>query len=141
MCFLIKSLVQSRQEFFPATKCQATKAYGSRFFVAFNPLSSATKLIPNRSRLLPSFLNYLHFYFHRSQIFVGRVAQSVYRLSYGLDGLGSNSGEGEIFRPSRPALGSIQPPVKWVPGLSRGKVRPGRPADHSPPSSTAVMEE
>ena len=32
----------------------------------------------------------------------------------------SNPGGDEIFRPSRPALGSIQPPVKWVPGLSRG---------------------
>ena len=46
-----------------------------------------------------------------------------------------------IFRPSRPALGPTQPPVQWVPGLSRGKVRPGRAADYSPPSSAAVMEE
>ena len=60
---------------------------------------------------------------------------------YGLDGLGSNPGRGEIFRPSRPALGPIQPPVEWVPVLCRGKVRPGRAADHSPPSSAAVMEE
>ena len=39
---------------------------------------------------------------------------------YGLDGLGSNPGGDEIFCPPRPALGPIQPPVKWVSGLSRG---------------------
>jgi len=39
---------------------------------------------------------------------------------YGLDGPGSNVGGDEIFRPSRPALEPRQPPVKWVPGLSRG---------------------
>jgi len=60
---------------------------------------------------------------------------------YGLDDPGSNPGGDEIFRSSRPALRSTQPPVKWVPGLYRGKVRPGRAADHSPPSSAAVMEE
>ena len=44
---------------------------------------------------------------------------------YGLDGPGSNPGGDEIFRPSRPALGPTQPPVKGVPGLSRG-VKCGR---------------
>ena len=57
------------------------------------------------------------------------------------NGPGLNPGGDEIFRPSRPALGPTQPPVKRVPGLSRGKVRPGRAADHSPPSSATVMEE
>jgi len=39
---------------------------------------------------------------------------------YGLDGPGSFPGGDEIFRPSRPALGPIQPPVKWVPDISWG---------------------
>jgi len=39
---------------------------------------------------------------------------------YGLDGLESNPGEDEIFRPSRPALVPTQSPVKWVPVFSRG---------------------
>jgi len=40
---------------------------------------------------------------------------------YGLDGPGSNLGGDEIFRLSRPAMGPTQPPVKWLPGLSRGR--------------------
>ena len=39
---------------------------------------------------------------------------------YELDGPGSNPGGDEIFLPSRPVLGPTQPPVKLVPGLSRG---------------------
>jgi hypothetical protein len=40
---------------------------------------------------------------------------------------------------SRQALRPTQPPVQWVPGaLSLGVKRPGREADHSPPSSAEV---
>ena len=60
---------------------------------------------------------------------------------YGLKGPGIESRWGETFRPSRQALGPTQPPVKWVLGLYRGKVWPGRAADHSPPSSAEVREE
>ena len=63
-------------------------------------------------------------------------------IDYGLESPGSNPGGDEIFRPSRPALGPTRPSVKWVLGFSPGgKVRPSRAADHSPPSSAAVMEE
>ena len=73
---------------------------------------------------------------------VGPVAQLISRLSYGLDGPASNPGGDENFRPSIPALGPTQPPVKWVPGLSRG-VKSGRGVllTTHPPSSAAVMGE
>jgi hypothetical protein len=58
-----------------------------------------------------------------------------YRLATGWTVRGSNPGGSEIFRtrPYRP-LGPTQPPVQWVPGLSPGVKRPGRGADHPPPS-------
>ena len=75
-------------------------------------------------------------------IFDGGPGSSVgIATDYGLDGPGSNLGGDEIFRPSRPALGSTQPRVNGYRVFPGGKVRPGRAADHSPPSSTAVMEE
>jgi len=42
---------------------------------------------------------------------------------YGLDGPGSNPGGDEIFRPSRPALGPTQSPVKCWPLQCRGHGR------------------
>jgi len=54
---------------------------------------------------------------------------------YGLDGLGSNPGGDQIFRTSRPAPGAHPSSCKM------GKLRPGRAADHSPLSISAVMEE
>ena len=51
---------------------------------------------------------------------------------YGLNGPGIESRWGQDFpHPSRPALGPTQPPIQWVPGLSRGK-RPGRGVDNPP---------
>jgi len=59
-----------------------------------------------------------------------------------LDGPGIESRCGRDFpHLFRPALGPTQPPVQWVPGLSRGKERPGHDADPSPPSSVVVMKE
>jgi hypothetical protein len=42
---------------------------------------------------------------------------------------------------SRTALGPTRPPIQWVKGaLTLGVKRPGREADHSPPSSAEVKE-
>jgi hypothetical protein len=42
---------------------------------------------------------------------------------------------------SRPALGPTESPIQWVPwALSLGVKRPGREADHSPPSSAEIKE-
>jgi hypothetical protein len=66
---------------------------------------------------------------------------------YGLDDreIGFDPRRGQRIFPlasvSRPALGPTQPPVQRVPGvLSPGvKARPGRDADHSPPSNAEVV--
>jgi hypothetical protein len=56
--------------------------------------------------------------------------------------LNKNSSRGWEFlftTASRTALGPIQSPIQWVTGaLSLGVKRPGREADHSPPSSSEV---
>jgi hypothetical protein len=71
---------------------------------------------------------------------IGGPGSSVGKATgYGLDGLGIESRWGRDFpHLSRPVLGPTQPSVQWVPGLSRGRMRPGRDADPSPPSSAEV---
>jgi hypothetical protein len=56
---------------------------------------------------------------------------------YGIDKRGRSSSPCRVFSTSsRPALGPTQRPIQWVTGaLSPEVKRPGREADHSPPSN------
>ena len=61
-----------------------------------------------------------HRFFLVSLCLCGPSSSVLIATDNGLDDPGSNPGGDEIFRPSRPTLGPTQPPVKCVPGLSRG---------------------
>jgi hypothetical protein len=88
-------------------------------------------------------LSHTRYYQHLVPCLGAGLAQAVQCLTTdwttGRSGLDPRRGQ-RIFplaSVSRPALGLTQPPIQWVPGiLSPGvKARPGRDADHSPPSS------
>jgi len=77
-----------------------------------------------------------------SSVLVGRDSSVGIATGYGLDGPGIESRWGRDFpHLPRPTLGPTQPPIQWVPGLSRSKERPGREADPSPSSSAVVKRE
>jgi hypothetical protein len=81
---------------------------------------------------------YLNIYF---LIRVGWDSSVGIATGYGLDGPRIESlWRRDFSQLSRAALGPIQPPGQWVPSLSRGKERPGRDADPSPPSSAVGHE-
>ena len=87
----------------------------SRFFVSYR-IRSLQMVIPQRSKLVEFSLLLIE---NNNVICVPGNSVSI-MTDYRLDGPGSNPGVDEIFRPSRPALGPTQPPVKWAPGLSWG---------------------
>jgi hypothetical protein len=74
--------------------------------------------------------------YERSRLSSGSIV-SDYGLDDRANGVRSPAGAKDFF------LGAPQLPVQWVPGvLSPGvKARPGRDADHSPPSSAEVVNE
>ena len=75
---------------------------------------------------LSSYINVIEkstFYFVLSiLVLVGRERSVGIATRYGWMVQGSNPGEGRDFpQPSRPALGPIQSPIQWAPGLPGGK--------------------
>ena len=76
-----------------------------------------------------------------SVFFVARNSSVGVATRYGLDGPGIESRLGRDFpHPSRPPLGPTQPPIQWVPGLSRGVKRPGCDFDHHPQLAPRLKE-
>ena len=92
----------------------------------------------NRAEFLPDRTDVLKQIIMKIPLIFGGPGCSVgIATDYGMDGPGSNRGGDEIFRPSRPSLGSTQSPVQLVLGLSRGYRRPRRGTDPPPPPSSA----
>jgi hypothetical protein len=85
-----------------------------------------------------SFVTYLYF----SSLRVSRDSSVGIATVYRLDNQAGGSSSPDKVKnfhfsiSSRPALGSTQPPIKWVPGIKRQ----GREADHSPPTSAEVKK-
>ena len=78
----------------------------------FHAASCQAKLVANAS----SFFFSACWLIYTSELIVFPLCITDYEL----DSPESNPGGDKIFRPSKPVLGPIQPPVKWVPGLSQG---------------------
>ena len=74
-------------------------------------------------------------------ILVGLYSSVGIATRYGLDSPGIEFRSGRDFpQRFRPAIGSNQPPVQWVPNLSRGVMRPEHGVVYPPQSSADVKE-
>ena len=98
------------------------KTSANQFYTTGSQLSKLVQLWPKFGELFVVFP--IPFRLIKSgilNILQGRDSSVGIATRYGLDGPGIESRWKQDFpHPSRPALGLTQPPVQWVPGLSRG---------------------
>jgi len=111
--------------YFPATLMRRFGDNLRKSVLKFNQIYSTATFSHTRQGDWKRIVYFQNIYYSVTRYHVGRVASVGIATNYGLDGSGSNPGGDEIFCPSRPALGPIQPPAKWVPGLSRGYIAAG----------------
>ena len=101
-----------RVQFDEVSKCDTAIVSPYNEFLCRRYVASVAKLLQ---------VAYRYWYLRNTLFKIGGPGSTVgLATDYGLDGPESNPGGDEIFRPSIPALGPTQPPVKWVLGLSRG---------------------
>lgn len=97
-----------------------TLLFPSSFFLLYFHLICIKIYCSDLQTLYSSLLIYFRFYMYK---IVDRRSSVGIVTCYRLDGLGLNPGGGRDFPYlSRPALGPNQPPIQWVPSLSRDKV-------------------
>ena len=85
-------------------------------------------------------LIYWILYRERRRDIVISVVLGLRNWRYGIR-IPAGTGTFSFFKTSRPALGSIQPPIKWVQGFFPLKKWPEREVDRSSPSSVEVKNE
>jgi len=77
-----------------------------------------------------------------ARVTVGRDGSVGKATRYGLNGPGIKFRWGrDPPHCSRPALGPTQPPIQWVPGLSRGVNSSRRGGDHPPPLAPGLKKQ
>ena len=91
----------------------------SRYFYKFHLKPSSARIIRAPFYTKRTFSKLWFFFPFKNSTQGGPGGSVDIATDYGLEGPESNPSGDEIFHISRPALGATQPPVQWIPGLSR----------------------